>query len=237
MANAKIIDNYYKFIAVFLLFLLLAFDQDLAMIYILIMITDYIWYKSDNFVSFTIAKPSSNAFMIYVEGLAALGLFLVISTLLVSTFSPQSIAANEGLVSGAQSIFHLLATSTPILKGSKFLTLVGWGFLVPVIETTFFNGRLLEGLAAYAEVIYDRKVPLNRFSFSLMMVIFVVASLFTLFHITAKGIESIPLLITFIFSVISSLLVVRHQELRGAILMHIITNSAAVASSFGWLNL
>lgn len=220
---------------IFLLFLLLSFDRDLAIIYLLIMFADWIWYKSDNFVSFPISDPRRmSTTQVYIEAIAGLGLFLLISTILVSTFSPESVTG--GIVGGAQSIFHLLATSTPILQGSKILTLVGWGLLVPIIETSFFNGRLLEGFATYAEKVIGRKVPLelSQISLGLVGVIFTVAAIFTLFHITAKGMESLPLLITFIFSVISSVLVIRHRQTKGAILVHIITNSMAVASGFGW---
>ena len=227
-------DNYFKVMVVFLLFLLLSFDQDLAMIYLLIMIGDYIWYKSDNFISFPISAGRSNSFMVYVESVAALGIFLIVSTILVSTFDPQAIAG-ASIIEQTQSIFHLLATSTPILKGSKILTILGWGILIPIIETSFFNGRLLEGLATYAEKIYGRKISVQKMSVRLFGVMAVVAAMFTIFHITAKGLASIPLLITFIFSIISSILVVRHRETKGAILMHIVTNSAAVASSFGWI--
>ena len=227
-------DHYFKFLVIILLFLLLAFDQDLAMIYTLIMIGDYIWYKSDNFISYPISRRDhKSSFIVYVESLAALGLFLLVSTFLVSTFSPQSIVEG-GVVGGAQSIFQLLATSTPILQGSQFLTFIGWAILVPLIETSFWNGRLLEGLSAYASEVVGKPVSLYKYSIPLILVIFIVAALFTLFHITAKGLASIPLLITFLFSVISSVLVIRHRELKGAILMHIVTNGAAVSSSLGW---
>lgn len=228
---SKTVDNYYKFTILFLIFLLLAFDRDMAVIYLLIMFGDYVWYKSDNFISFPISRGNSG-FMVYVESLAGLGVFLLISTLLVSAFDPAALQSPT-IIGSAQSIFHLLATSTPILKGSKFLTFLGWGLLIPLIETTFWNGRLLEGLSVYIEPVLKKKIDLNRFSLTTFYVMILVASLFTLFHITAKGLESIPLLITFIFSLISSILVIRHRELKGAILMHMVTNTAAVASSFG----
>lgn len=196
------------------------------------MFGDYIWYKSDNFISFPIFRKQSTGIMPYIEGLAGLGLFLLISTFLVSTFSPQMLG--QGVIGGAQSIFHLLATSTPILANSVVLTFISWGIIVCIIETVFFNGRLLEGLSTYAELITGKKVSLDKFSPQLVIVILVVAALFTLFHITAKGLSSLPLLITFVFSVISSILVLRHKELKGAILLHMATNSAAVAASQGW---
>lgn len=227
-------DHYFKWIIIFLLFLLLSFDRDLAMIYILIMIGDYIWFKSDNFISFPLWRRATSSAKIMIEAAAAFGAFLFISTVLLGVFSPQSLIGS-GVFGSAQSIFQLLATSTPVLQGSKILTFISWGILVPIIETTFFNGRLLEGITTYAEDVVGKKISLKKISGTLLFIMVIVASLFTLFHITAKGITTIPLLITFIFSILSSLLVVRQQELSGAITLHIATNSAAVASSLGWL--
>ena len=156
-------NSYFNFIGLALLFLLLAFDRDLAMIYILIMVVDRWWYSSDNFVSFNISRSDSKGFMVYIESLVALGVFLLISTLLVSVFSPQTFV-DGGIFSSAQSIFQLLATSTPILQGSLILTFIGWGILIPIIETSFFNGRLLEGFATYAEKLTGKRISLETYS-------------------------------------------------------------------------
>lgn len=221
-------DHYFKFIGLFLLFLLLAFDQDLAMIYFLIMVADYMWWGSDNFISFPISRGHWSNVRVYVESFIGLGVFLVVSSWLVRT-STQSVVPS-GIVAGAQSILTLLASATPILQGSRFLTIIGWGILVPIIETVFWNGRLLEGFATYAEIVNGKTISVKTWSVGLAIVVVFVASLFTLFHITAKGLSSTPLLVTFLFSTISSILVIRHQELKGAILMHIVTNIAAVLS-------
>lgn len=230
MANKLETNYYFRWMSVLLLFLLLAFDRDLAMIYLLIMVADFIWFTSDNFISFPIrGQPSRfSTLVVYTESLAALGLFLGISSWLVGAFG-------DGLTFGTQSLFQLLATSTPILQGSQFLTLVGWGIVVPFIETIFFNGRLLEGLATYSEKILGIKADIRTLNLNMMIIVFVVAAMFTLFHLTAKGLASVPLLITFLFSVISSILVIRHRELRGAIFIHVVTNSLAVSSSLGWI--
>lgn len=225
--------NYFKLIAVMLLFLLLAFDRDLAVIYLLIMLADWVWFLSDNFISFPMSSNRISNLQVLVETALALGGFLLIAGLLVSFFSPQSIAT--GVVEGAQSIFHLLAASTPILKGSLVLTFIGWAIVVPIIETNFFAGRLLEGLSTYAEKIIGKRISLDKFSMELFVVMLIVSSLFTLFHITAKGLESIPLLITFLFMMISCVLVVRHKSTKGAIWLHIAVNSAAVLSTMGVL--
>lgn len=226
------LDNYFKFIVIFLLFLLLSFDRDMATIYVLIMFGDYIWYRSDNFISFPINGKKISGGQALIEGFAGVGLFLLISQIVLA-MSGRLESLN--FIAATQSIFHLLATSTPILQGNKILTLIGWGVLIPIIETSFFNGRLLEGLSTYGESVIGKKISLTKPSIELGMVIFVVASIFTLFHITAKALDPTSLIITFIFSVISSLMVLRHKDLRGSIIMHIIVNSAAVLAGFGWI--
>ena len=228
------LDNYFKFISIFLVFLLLAFDEHLALVYLMIMFTDYIWYNSDNFISFKISKGSGDDIQVFLEALAALGIFLTLSTVLVSVFDPQSIMGGD-IATGAQTIFHLLSTTTPILKGSVLFTVIGWGILAPIIETSFFFGRLLEGMATYMEELIGKKISVYKFSKNLLIVFFMIATMFTLFHITSKGLRNIPLLITFIFSLISCTLVVRQKSLKGAIELHIMTNMAAVAASMGWL--
>ena len=151
------LDNYFKFISIFLVFLLLAFDEHLALVYLMIMFTDYIWYNSDNFISFKISKGSGDDIQVFLEALAALGIFLTLSTVLVSVFDPQSIMGGD-IATGAQTIFHLLSTTTPILKGSVLFTVIGWGILAPIIETSFFFGRLLEGMATYMEELIGKKI-------------------------------------------------------------------------------
>lgn len=231
--SKKLQESYYKFTLLFLVFLLLVFDRDLALVYSLIILADWVWFSTDNFISFPLSRPGSNNLKIYIESLVGLGVFLLSSVALVSFFSPKDIIAG-GVVGGAQSIFHLLSTTTPILQGSAFLTFLGWALLIPVVETHFFNGTLLEGLATYAERITGQRITFERYTTPLVLVVLTVAALFTLFHLTAKGIQTIPLLITFIFSVVSSVLVIRHRQVKGAVFIHIVVNAMAVLSMWGW---
>jgi len=224
-------DTYFKFIIIFLLFLLLVFDRDLATIYLLMMFGDWVWYQSSKVLSYPLTRRTSGL-MPYIEGLAATGIFLIISTFLVSALDPQSIITG-GVLGGAQSIFHLLSQATPILQNSVILTIIGWGILIPFIETSFFFGRLLEGFSRYAEGAFKTKIHPYVFSASIFLVLLTVSALFTVFHITAKGLSPIPLMITFIFAIISCLLVIRHKELKGAVFMHVVVNMAAVLALQG----
>jgi len=233
MALPKITrEGYFKATVIFLLFLLLSFDRDMAMIYILIMVGDFIWWRFDRNITFPIEKTTTNRLSAVLEAGIATALFFLFSSMAVKVFAVEALPAGVNI----NSILELYAASTPILQGNVFLTIVGWGFLIPVIETIFFNGTLLEGLTVFAEKQFGTRVSLQKFSIPLFLVILFVATLFTLFHLTAKNLSSIPLLITFIFSIISSVLVIRNQEIKQAIMLHMTVNTLAVLSSLGLLS-
>jgi hypothetical protein len=221
-------ETYFKFSILFLLFLLLVFDRDMAMIYILIMVGDFIWYRFDTKITFPLEKRTDNRLSSLLEVGIATAAFFAISTAAIKIFAVQ-------LPANFQSVISLLATATPVLAGNVVLTFIGWSVLIPIIETSFFNGRLLEGLTTVGEKRFKTKINLRKIKINTIIVIGVIAALFTLFHLTAKNMSSIPLLITFVFSVISSILVIRHQELKQAILFHILVNGLAVLSSLGAL--
>jgi hypothetical protein len=232
--------NYFKWIGFFLLFLLLAFDPDMSRIYLLILLIDFIWYVSDDFVSFQYSSGKNTWIKSLATAIVGFAAFLLVTTGVLSIIpGAQSVAR-----SGMQSIFQLLATATPILKESKILTVIGWGLVIPIIETSFFNGRLLEGIPAWlkekagfknATILTDERTPFNKKIFNgvTVFVILLVAASFTLFHLSAKGLASIPLLITFIFSVISSILVIKDGDLKSAIMLHVITNTVTVLNAYG----
>lgn len=224
-------ESYFKGSVLFLLFLLLAFDRDMAMIYILIIVGDFLWWRFDKNITFPVEKRTDNRLGALLEAGIAAAAFFIFSTLAITAFAVEPLPAG-GFIN---AILQLYATSTPVLQGNILLTIVGWGILIPVIETIFFNGTLLEGLATVAEKQFNTKISFKKFSFALIMVVLTVATLFTLFHLTAKNLASIPLLITFIFSVISSVLVIRNGEIKQAILLHIIINSMAVLSTLNLL--
>lgn len=222
-------SEYFIGIGFILIFLLLVFDRDMSMIYLLILLVDQWLYSSDNNVTFRYSKDN-NIVRGLVSATIGLAAFLGISTLLASQ--------------GLQSILGLLATATPVLKDSRILTFIGWGILIPIIETNFFFGSLLEGLP---EIMSD-KAGMNfagitdkgRSFFQkitkpgTIFIILLVSACFTLFHISAKGLEnSIPLIITFMFAIISCVLVIKDSERRGAVYMHIAVNSLTVLTTYG----
>jgi len=221
-------NTYFKYVIVILLFLLLAFDRDMAMIYILILVGDWFWWKLDEGkLDYPLSKPGGTMDIVFAIGGTVA--FFIITSMALKLFTGQAVGWF-----GTGSIIELLATSTPILQGSAILTVIGWGILIPLIESSFFFGRLFEGISSTAKGALGKINP-YKFSIPIIIVMAFVSGLFTIFHITAKGFSNEPLIATFIFGMISCALVVYTKSLKSAILFHVIINTMAVASLVGWI--
>ena len=220
--------DIFKALVVIILFLLIAFDPQMATIYLFMIFGAWLWISSDKYISLPVERTGTNRIKNFLWALVSYSVFLLLTTFLFSFLVPSALASKP-----FQSIIQYLATATPILKGSMILTVIGWGIMIPIIETMFFFGTLFEGLAEWGGRITGRVIDIKTFNVKSMLVVGVVASLFTVFHITAKGLSNIPLVITFIFAVISCILVIKDQEVESAIWLHIISNTIAVLSSIG----
>jgi len=227
----KPIDTYYfRFIIVALAFILINFSERLGQIYVVLLIADYVWYKADKKVSIKFENSSKGRFKsLLIAGIASIS-FLALTSLALKVFSPESLSIAE---TATQSLFHLLSTATPVLEGSAIFTILGWGFFVAMIETSFFFGRLYEGLIEYSSKKIGSNEKIFGISKTILIVWLIIATLFTLFHMTAKGVKSILLLITFLFALIQLYLVNKYKHLREAIYMHIIINTLSVLYSLG----
>ena len=234
--NGKRETNFFIFTGLILLFLLLTFNFELAIVYIFMMVVSQWWYlKLDSPIP--IERTIKNRTGAFFRALIAYAVFLIIVTLVLK-LPPFLSAVQEQLKITditTQSIFQLLATTTPRLEGSPVFTILAWGLIVPLIETGFFHGNLFAGLAEYARKQRGINVSTTKLTTATIILILTIAALFALFHITAKGVGTIPLLITFIFSIISSIMVIRDQETSSAMQFHIISNTTVVLSTLGLL--
>lgn len=220
-------EGYFKFVVLFLLFLLLVFDTEMAMIYILILIGDYLWWKFDRSITFQIESKTDNRFSSLLQVAIASVVFFVISKFALQSFF--------GEAATFQSMLGLFATTTPILAGNKFLKVIVWAGIIPFIESIFFFGNLLEELASFGSSRLGARIDITRISIKSIVVVLFVSALFALFHLTSKQLSSPALMLTFIFGIISCFLVIFNKELKQAILFHIVINLMAVLNSLGLL--
>ena len=216
-------EGYFKFVIIMLLMLLLLFDTEMAMIYILILLGDFLWFKFDNKITFQIESRTDNRFSSLLQvAIASVAFFLI------SKFALQSFFGDPGTM---QSVLSLFATTTPILAGNQFLKIIVWAGLIPFIESIFFFGNLLEGFATYGASRLGTKIDITKISIQSIIVVLFVSALFALFHLTSKQLSSPALMLTFIFAIISCLLVIYNRELKQAIEFHVVINLLAVLSS------
>lgn len=207
-------------LAVVLLFLLINFNEKLGIIFSFMLIADLFILKENGSLSFPIEKDDVRG-IDFVLAIMAYAGFILLSTLISGVFQGQA-----ALATPLNSVFERLAAATPILENSKFLTVIGWGFLIPIIETRFFFGRL------YELVINAFHLDNSFYSPAAWVAALFVSATFAFFHLTSKSvsgaiIDNTALMLTFLFGMISMALVIFTRELAAAVYLHITNNTIA----------
>lgn len=188
-----------------LAFLLINFNQTLAMIYLFFIVLEFIIFTTDKNPELNTERRTDN------RGIAVL--------IGVATYIAFSFAINH-FIPFKQS----LAASTPIFANSIVLSIIAWGVLVPIIETKYFV-RIFEFLS--------EKLGMGLKGIGVIFLMAIVSIAFMLFHLTAKGITNTnSLIITFAFMFISLILVLWTKEMKSAIVFHVVNNFFAVYYAF-----
>jgi hypothetical protein len=213
LVNRISTEGFTMFFGVFLLFLLINFNAQLGLIYALMLIMNWIIFQNRKPYFFPLEKDERRLGDV-VLGLAGYAVFVIASALIVGAV---------GLV------WQNLAASTPILEKSSILTFIGWGIVIPCIETPFFFGGLMNAFA-------DRlNVRLSLASVWSWLIFVFISALFAAFHLTAKAVGQTvdinAMLMTFTFGIISCIIVTMTQEMAAATYLHITSNSIASAIS------
>ncbi|MBW2982359.1 CPBP family intramembrane metalloprotease [Candidatus Woesearchaeota archaeon] len=193
----------------------------MAIIYLALLTVDFIWYISDPHISFPFNRKGeklTNSLFLAIIGYA---IFLLINAMTKVFFFNETFS----LFSGVQEMSAL-----PILAGSVAMTWVGWTIVIPFIETSFFHGRLFEGLAQLSNRLFNKPKSLRVLSLGLIGVATAVSVIFAVFH---SKVTLSPIITIFIFSMVSCYLVIKEQKLTAAILLHILANTAALAVKYG----
>jgi len=220
-------NRMFLYMVFFLAFLHLTFDPRMTVAYLLIIVCDYWWYKDDSYVSLPMERTEATRKSAIASTVIYYAVFLFASIVILGM---TTVGKEFASIAG---VFQLSATAVPILQGSKIFTFISWGFIIPIIETRFFFGRLYEGMAVHAKDFLGYEISTKKLTIATIGLIIFISALFTIFHIGAKGLSTPALMTTFIFAVISLLFVTKTQELKGACGLHIVTNSIGVLKSIG----
>jgi len=200
------------------IFLIFNYEPSLAIAYLaLVIATMWMTHKVPH-ISFPIEKRTDNRIKAVLWGLAAFFVFTRIAPMVSGLF---------GMPLTTESIMSLFASLSPLLQ-SKWMKFASFGILIPIIETPAF-ARLMEWLSHTI----GAKETLT--SIKMWIVVIITSLIFALFHLTAKGLYANDLLfVTFLFMVLSLVMVIHFKELKQAILFHIIINSVAMGGIFGF---
>lgn len=213
----------------FLLFLLINFNQQLGIIYIFMLVIDFVIFTTDSFQSFKFETRADNRVNAIAWASIGYGLFIFLSTVIITRIAPQSVIGG-GFVN---SILSTQAANTPILSDNELLSIISWGILIPIIETRFFFGRFMEFIGDATSTGLKR-ADLKTFSTWLLMGF--VSATFAIFHLTAKvAAGNQALIITFLFGMVSAFMVVYFGEMKQAVGTHVISNTVAVLIRTGKL--
>ena len=167
---------------------------------------------------------NSGQSLLYAGG-AVIGFSALYS--LVNTFLRQSVLVTSTTASLSQSVFQsafngLVKFSTVDFSQLTPVKYYLFGGLIPIVETlTIINMMIF--LAWIFDVPNDLKNP------RLLSIIALVSVLFMIFHLKVRGINNnIDLIMTFIFSFVSLILVAKTKEPEPANEFHVATNVLAL---------
>lgn len=141
--------------------------------------------------------------------------------------------------SGIGSIFELLKITQQSLAfaGSRFFEYLAFGLAIPIIETLFFCLIAYEVFIELGKLVGQEvrfNVPLSKINIPTIISFLTIAYGATFYHLSAKGVDNTPALITvFIFFFVSCIIVMLEGQALGSILMHIINNSVSLFLVWG----
>lgn len=212
MANKYVpdeIDEYFL-IDILLVFLMINYDLPLATIYLgMALVGSLMYYVAADqrlFVMIPFAKKEGKMISIAIG--VALGVGFIYFYNWLGSLTPMANVFATVAFGESQSVY-------------KFV----FGFLIPVIETRFFFRTIMQWYAWKTNTSTNDSV----LSVSSIMLMVIFAAVFTIFHATTKGIEnSIDLIATFAFGVMSVAAVLITQNELEATTAHVVVNSHAV---------
>lgn len=226
-------NTIFKVLIVFLIFMVVNFDPNMAIVFSLMIIADFLIFKDDRTISYPVERTGQNRFGSLMESLIIFAGFIFLQSIILRVLTPSI----QSTAQSVRTMLSLYATTTPALEGNILLTFIGFGIIVPIIETRFFFSRLYEILADRFKV--SGSGLGNKMTWVLAMFI---GAVFAVYHLTARRCgsgdtcQNALLFITFLFGVISTLMVVHYRESKQAILVHIFANSIAILFTLGALS-
>lgn len=232
MKNPNIVTAFleephtYFFLGVLLAFFWQTVGQGLAGLYFILLAADAFslltFQPKLNFNSISGNTPQALG-----TALVALIVFLGLAWLLVSTLQAASnLDIGQIFLRIRSAIFG--AAAPPLLENNRYAIFIIGTFLIPTIETKSLISRLMEILAKIF------KIPLELRSLQTWILFLIVSAIGVIFHFQAKGVgatekDTIALMLTFLFWMVSCFLIVKTRESESAVYLHMMNNGLTLA--------
>ena len=232
------IRQTFTIVAPVLLFLLLTFDVQFGLVFITFLFSDVLFFLLDTNITFRIERPGNNKLTTALWAIGGFFGFTLIAPFFVTLFVPFFGFVDQASL-GVGSVIELysqyipfFAEIEPVLSDQPLLIFIGFGLMVTIVETIFFNGVLYESITDLL------KINTSNFNLRNIAVAFgVIPGIATAFHFSVRGIDvaaTSGLLLTFLFFAIGQFIVIQRRQILDAIGMHTIANSTAIAISLGF---
>lgn len=206
-------------------FLALTFSKDLALIYLAIIVLDYILYKEYPSKVILNSVPGNTGRALMIGAIAyVVFMAIAIATMVVLQFGAVEKSPTEAFFraqwqAGANPL-------KPIFADNPFFIFLSYGIVIPILETRI-TGRFLN-------ILTDQfNIRINDFrNWQLWAIYAFISAGAVIFHLQAKGItDNVALTLTFVFWMITCVLISYTKELESAVHVHIINNSVTVAKN------
>lgn len=219
--------QFQLIVSVLLTFLVVNFDFTVSAIFLFFAYLTLFFFLADKFVAYRTERDGGNRTMQVVYAILAYIVFNVVASIALSVAGGIATASGSAFSVFNDSLFQFFSQNTPALTENAFISLIVWGVLIPVVETAFFFGVLFEFFIDKMKV----AVGWNARTIAVMLII---GGIFTLFHLTAKGItNNSALLVTFLFAIASLVLVVQFRQTIEAKILHVAANTVALILGTG----
>jgi len=223
-------DSVFIILIVFLIFMVVNFDASMATVFSLMILADFLILRiiEKHRTDYPFERTTKNRFKSVIESLIIFGGFIFFQSIILRILSPSIQSTTQSI----STLLSLYATTTPALAGNIVLTIIGFGIIVPFVETRF--------LARLFEVLIDRFRLSGKLNDSKTWIISIFIGVgFAIYHLTARRCGSAAtcqnslLLITFVFGTLSALMVAHYRESKQAVALHVFANLIAILFSLG----
>ena len=215
----------YLWTGLILALLAITFSKDLALIYLAMIVLDYILYKEfqPQVIVNQVPGNSGKAAMIAAGAYVA---FMIIAIIIMTVLQFGAVQKNP-----TESFFRAQWQSganplNPIFQDNPLFIMISYGLVIPILETRL-TGRFLSVLSNMF------RIDINDFrNWKLWAIIILISIAAVIFHLQAKGVtDNVALTLTFVFWIVTCVTIAITKELESSIELHIINNSVTVAKN------